>query len=66
MSTEALVIVPSNIKGTGFLRNKFDDNKQFIGGLLSENEFNEIIDKSSKMTALVYSHNRQKDVEGVR
>ena len=65
LSSEALVIVPSNIKGTGFLRNTYDLNHEFIGGLLNREEFNEVIDKASKMTAMVYSHNRHKDVEGV-
>lgn len=60
-----MVIIPSNIKGTGFLRNKFKMNKQFLGGLITEEEFNSIVDKCSRLTADVYSHNRKKDIEGV-
>jgi hypothetical protein len=66
MSTETLVIIPSNVKGTGFLRNTYEDQKPYIGGLLNKKEFNDIVDKASKLTALVYSHNRKKDVEGIR
>ncbi len=34
ISNEKLAIIPSNMKGTGFLRNTFIVNKPFIGGLL--------------------------------
>lgn len=35
-------------------------------GLLTKNEFNEIVDYCSKLTAKVYSYNRNKDNEGVQ
>ena len=59
------MIIPSNIKGTGFLRNRYKMNKQFLGGLITEEEYNTIVDKCSRLTADVYSHNRKKDIEGV-
>jgi len=59
------VIIPSNIKGTGFLKNLFPKNRPFLGGLITKKEFDEIIEKVSKQTALAYSYNRKKDVEGI-
>ena len=64
-SSESRVIIPSNEKGTGFLRNLYPDNKSYLGGLISEKEFNNCIDTAAKLTAKVYSHNRKKDVEGI-
>ena len=64
-STEFRVIIPSNEKGTGFLRNLFKKNKRFLGGLITCEEFDNCIDTAAKLTAKVYSHNRKKDVEGI-
>jgi hypothetical protein len=36
-----------------------------LGGLISKDDFNNIIEGCAKITALVYSHNRKKDVEGI-
>ena len=65
LSSEDLVIIPSNKRGTGFMRNRFRDNKRFIGGLIDKTEFNQIIDSCSKLTALAYSKHRKLDVEGI-
>ena len=43
----------------------YRQNKQYIGGLLSREEYNRVVDSSSKLTALVYSENRKADVEGI-
>ena len=64
-STSHLVIIPSNKNGTGFLRNKFKENKPYIGGLITKDEFDSIVDMSAKLVAKVYSHNRKKDVAGI-
>jgi hypothetical protein len=34
--------------------------------LISNNDFDNIIEGCAKITAMVYSHNRKKDVEGIR
>jgi hypothetical protein len=60
-----MVIVPSNMKGTGFLRNQWWTNRPYLGGVIKMREFNGIIDTCSQITGKVYSHNRKKDVEGI-
>ena len=35
-SDENMIVIPSNVKGTGFLRNKYPENRKFIGGLISK------------------------------
>lgn len=47
-STEHLVIVPSNIKGTGFLKNLYAKNRSFLSGLISKVEYNEIVERAAK------------------
>jgi len=64
-SDDTMIVVPSNIKGTGFLRNKYPENRRFLAGLISKKEFDSMVDTCSKLTAKVYSHNRKKDVEGI-
>jgi hypothetical protein len=66
LSDENVVIIPSNVKGTGFLKNKYKENRPYIGGLITKDDFNTIIEGCAKITAMVYSHNRKKDVEGIR
>ena len=65
LSDETCVIIPSNIKGTGFLKNLYKSNRQYLGGLISRKDFDNIVEGCAKLTALVYSHNRKKDVEGI-
>lgn len=59
------MIIPSNIKGTGFLKNLYKPNRKYLGGLISRKDFDNIIEGCAKITAMVYSHNRKKDVEGI-
>lgn len=66
LSDENCVIIPSNIKGTGFLKNLYKPNRPYFGGLIKKDDFNQIIEGCAKITAMVYSHNRKKDVEGIR
>lgn len=47
------------------MRNLYPHNRQYLGGLIKKKEFNQIIERSSKLTALVYSENRKADVEGI-
>ena len=65
LSTAQCVIIPSNQKGTGFRRQLFKQNRQFLGGLFDRDEFDSVVDQSSKLVSKVYSHNRKKDVEGI-
>lgn len=64
-SCDSMVVVQSNIKGTGFMRNTWWTNRPYIGGTLKMKEFNGIIDTCSQIVGKVYSHNRKKDVEGI-
>ena len=61
-SNEQTVIIPSNYKGTGFLRNMYSKNKKYIRGLITRKEFDDIIDTASAISAKAYSHNRKADV----
>jgi len=58
-----LVIIPSNTKGTGFLRSCYD--KEILQCLMTEEEFIQIVDQASKITATVYSNKRLADTTGV-
>jgi len=60
-----MVVIQSNKKGTGFLRTTWWTNRPYIGGVLKMKEYNGIIDTCSTIVAKVYSHNRNKDVEGI-
>jgi hypothetical protein len=55
-SSNELVVVPSNFKGTGFLRKYYLPNKEHLGGLLSKKEFDDIIDHSSNLAAKAFSY----------
>ena len=44
-----LVIIPSNNKGTGFLRNTYDI--RFLSGIIKEQEFLFVIDQAAKINA---------------
>jgi hypothetical protein len=57
-----LVIVPSNEKGTGFLRTCYDP--RYLSGIMKEVEFTYIIDVAAKINAKVYSEKRLADISG--
>ena len=50
---------------TGFLKNKFWQNRHILGGLIDHKEFDENVEKATKIIALVYSYNRKKNIEGI-
>lgn len=58
-----LVVVPSNEKGTGFLRTCYDP--QYLTGIMSESDFLYYIDAASKVVAKVYSQKRIADTTGI-
>jgi len=65
-SDSSLVVhIPSNKKGTGFVRKQYNRLKPYVGGLISSKDFKSAIDTAAVLTAKVYSHNRKKDVEGI-
>mmetsp|Transcript_27639 Transcript_27639/g.26661 ORF Transcript_27639/g.26661 Transcript_27639/m.26661 type:complete len:234 (+) Transcript_27639:44-745(+) len=64
-ASPTLAIIPSNKKGTGFYRNMWSENKAYLKGLMSKDEFESVVDMSSKLVSKVYSHNRKKDIEGL-
>ena len=65
LSEETCVLIPSNLKGTGFLKNLFKPNREYLGGLIERKKFNKIVENCMKIAAKAYSHNRKKDVEGI-
>ncbi len=58
-----LVIIPSNIKGTGFLRTCYI--KEILDGIISEDEFMSVVDAISKIVAKVYTKKRLADAAGI-
>lgn len=58
-----LVIIPSNIKGTGFLRTCYI--KDILEDIISEDEFITIIDAASKIVAKIYTRKRLADAAGI-
>ena len=63
LSTDESIIIPSNLKGTGFLRNYYEKNQPFLQGVIKRKEFVEIIEGANRICAYVYSYNRKLDVE---
>ena len=62
-NSQNLVIIPSNIKGTGFLRTCYDE--AVLDGLIGEEEFLEVIDASTKIVSKVYTKKRLADTAGI-
>ncbi len=58
-----LVVIPSNEKGTGFLRTCYDE--AILKGILTQEEFQNVVDKASKVVAKVYSKKRLADTAGI-
>ena len=58
-----LVVIPSNEKGTGFLRTCYD--KDVLEGVLTKEEFQAVVDQASKVVAKVYSKKRLADTAGI-
>ena len=57
------VIVPSNEKGTGFLRNCYSET--VLKNAMSKEEFLSWVDGATKVISLVYSKKRLADTEGI-
>jgi hypothetical protein len=64
-SNENVIIIPSNDKGTGFLRNQYKENKRYMRGLLSKEEHDIIVSECSTIAAEIYSRKRKSDIKGV-
>lgn len=58
-----LVVIPSNEKGTGFLRTCYD--KDILKDIMTKDEFQGIVDGASKVVAKVYSKKRLADTAGI-
>ena len=54
-----LVVIPSNEKGTGFLRTCYDED--ILEHIISKDDFQDIVDQASKVVAKVYSKKRLAD-----
>ena len=54
-----LVVIPSNEKGTGFLRTCYDQD--ILEHMISKEDFQDIVDQASKVVAKVYSKKRLAD-----
>lgn len=58
-----LICIPSNEKGIGFLKTEYDG--RFLTGVITRNEFDNVIEKASNMMGNVYSEKRKLDSQGV-
>ncbi len=54
-----LIVTPSNHKGTGFLRTKWDE--RYLDSVMTEEEYLKVIDGASRLMALEYSKKRKSD-----
>jgi hypothetical protein len=58
-----LVCIPSNEKGTGFMRTCYVP--EILDGIMSKDEFMKVIDDASKIVANCYTKKRLADAAGV-
>jgi len=57
-NSNELIIVPSNNKGTGFIKTCYDPR---LKGIMSEKEFKFVIEQAAKINAKAYSEKRIAD-----
>lgn len=62
-STPARVVIKSNEKGTGFMRNFY--NEEYCKDYISKKEFDAIVDKVSLIIGNEYSRKRKLDSQGI-
>lgn len=62
-NSEQLVIVPSNEKGTGFMKNCYDE--RFLNEVISKRIFDQVIENVNKINAKKYTEKRIADTSGV-
>eukprot|EP00350_Pseudokeronopsis_sp_OXSARD2_P008089 CAMPEP_0170547820 /NCGR_PEP_ID=MMETSP0211-20121228/6138_1 /TAXON_ID=311385 /ORGANISM="Pseudokeronopsis sp., Strain OXSARD2" /LENGTH=153 /DNA_ID=CAMNT_0010853005 /DNA_START=88 /DNA_END=549 /DNA_ORIENTATION=- len=62
-NNDNLVIIPSNIKGTGFLRTCYIED--ILEGVISPEEFQTVVDAASKLVSKVYTKKRLADAAGI-
>jgi hypothetical protein len=63
-NTEELVIIPSNEKGTGFMKNNYDE--RFLKDVISKELFDTIIENCNKINARKYTEKRLADTAGTQ
>lgn len=65
LNQPSLIIVPSNSKGTGFVRTVQDTQvtKLFIENQITDEEFLGVIDKASKLVSEAYTKKRRQDTK---
>ena len=54
-NSNEIIIIPSNSKGTGFIKTCYDPR---LKGIMSENEFKFVIEQAAKINAKAYSEKR--------
>lgn len=62
-TTPARIVIKSNEKGTGFMRNHY--NEEYLSGYISRKDFDEIVDKCSTIVGNEYSRKRNQDTQGM-
>ena len=62
-NSPSLVVVPSNKEGTGFLKHCYDD--RYLSKFISEESFDDVIEKSAKIASKAYSKKRILDQKGI-
>ena len=62
-NNDGLVFIPSNPKGTGFLRTHYDE--RYLSAFLSREEHLKVLDQASRLMATEFSKKRQSDTAGI-
>jgi hypothetical protein len=62
-NSQSLVVIKSNDKGIGFLRTMYDS--RYCGGVITKDEFDNVIERASNLMGGVYSKKRKMDSQGV-
>ena len=60
------MIIPTNPSFAGFYKNLFWKHKQHLWGLIEPEQFDKIIENSSKELCVAYSTMRKKDAESIK
>jgi hypothetical protein len=62
-NSPALIVIPSNKEGTGFLKYCYDE--RHLKGIITEEEFDTVVENAARLSAKAYSKKRIMDKRGI-
>jgi hypothetical protein len=62
-NSPALIVIPSNKEGTGFLKYCYDE--RHLKGSITEEEFDTVVENAARISAKAYSKKRIMDKRGI-